>query len=95
MPNKIYVSNRLIKLINAAADVAGSDTKLSVLIQEGRGRMTSWRSGARACPIEAQILMAKIAGLSISDVMREAVFERNLETKRGVKLREIFEGLKE
>lgn len=91
MSKKNHKSNRIISLINKAATVAGNDTKLADLIGEGRGRMSSWRSGDRPCPIEAQILMAEIAGMDINEVMKDAILERNEESERSEKLKEVFQ----
>lgn len=53
--------------------------------------MSAWRSGSRACPVEAQILMAEIAGLDANQVMQEAIIERNAESERGEKLKEVLQ----
>lgn len=90
MTTNKHKSQRIIALINKAATVAGNDTKLAELIGEARGRMSSWRAGKRACPIEAQILMAKIAGENPIDVMREAIIERNDQSERGKKIEDAF-----
>lgn len=79
-------SERLVKLIEEAAKVAGSESKLAAMVEETRQNLSGWKHGKRACPVEAQILMAAIAKQDIDQVMKEALIERNAGTTRGEKL---------
>ncbi len=86
MQTQIHTSTRLISLIQKAATKAGNDSKLAELIDDTRHHVSSWKAGKRTCPIEAQVLMAAIAGQDVETVMREALLERNAGTTRGEKL---------
>jgi hypothetical protein len=78
--------SRLFFLIQAAAARAGNESKLAGMLDETRHHVSSWKSGKRTCPVEAQILMAAIAGRDVDQVMKEALLERNAGTPRGEKL---------
>lgn len=77
---------RITKLIDEASARAGSDNRLATLLEVTRGNVSEWRHGKRACPLEAQVLMADIAGLNPHEVLAYAVIERHANTPRGEKL---------
>lgn len=86
MPTQITVSNRVIDLINESAAKVGNPSKLGPTIGYTRHDVSAWIHGGRPCPVEAQALMAAVAGRNIDDVIREALIERNANTPRGEKL---------
>lgn len=77
-------------MIQAAAAKAGNESKLAAMLDETRHHVSSWKHGKRTCPMEAQVLMAAIAGRDIETVMREALLERNAGTARGEKLEAVL-----
>lgn len=86
MPTQITVSNRVIDLINASAAKVGNPSKLGPIIGYTRHDVSAWIHGGRPCPIEAQALMAEVAGRDVDEVIREALIEKNANTPRGEKL---------
>ena len=66
--------------------MAGNESKLGVLIEETRHNVNAWKHGKRPCPLEAQILMASIAGRDVGAEIKAAILERNSGTSRGEKL---------
>ena len=86
MKQGLQPSERLVKLMEEAAKVAGSESKLAAMVEETRQNLSGWKHGKRACPVEAQILMAVIAKQDVDQVMKDALIERNAGTARGEKL---------
>lgn len=86
MHTEVNPATRLHDLIDAAAEICGSAYKLSQHIGYSRNEVSQWRNDKRPCPIEAQVFMAQIVGLSVDVVMREALIERHANTPRGEKL---------
>jgi hypothetical protein len=86
METSVNPRARLLHLIDAAAEIAGSDNKLAQQIEATRFQISQWRAGSRPCPLEAQVLMAGIAGFNAAEVLSYALIERNRDTPRGEKL---------
>lgn len=76
----------LVKLIDAASAISGSDGKLARHLEVSPGNVSDWRHGRRPCPIDCVADMAAIAGLPVSRVVEEALIERNAGTPRGERL---------
>lgn len=77
---------RIKNLIDESSTAAGSPAKLAPSIGYSRQEISMWRAGTRACPLEAQILMAAVAKRDVDEVIREALIERNSGNPRGEKL---------
>ena len=86
MSTQITSTARLKTLIDDSARAAGSPAKLAPEIGYSAQELSMWKRGARACPIEAQVLMATIAKRDVDTVIRDALIERNAGTPRGEKL---------
>jgi hypothetical protein len=86
MNTQITASRRIISLIEDAAMKAGNESQLAKMVEETRHNVSAWKHGRRTCPLEAQVLMAAIAGRDIDQVMREGLIERNANTAKGEKL---------
>lgn len=72
-------NNRLILLIEAAGHKAGSYYKLAKQIGFTESDISSWKANRKPCPIEAQALMADVAGLKAEEVALLAIIERAAE----------------
>lgn len=79
-------SERLKKLMEEATKKAGNASKLAEMIEETRHHVSAWKHGRRPCPLEAQILMASLAGRDVGAEIKAAILERNSGTSRGEKL---------
>lgn len=77
----------LAELIDRASKVAGSDKKLSELIDSPQPHMSQWRKGARPCPPADVALMADIAGLNADEWALRAVAAKYEGTEKGEKLK--------
>lgn len=77
---------RVSTLIHDAATRAGNESRLAKMIEATPGNVNDWLHGRRPCPIEAQALMAAVAGLDVDSVIHDALLERNANTPRGEKL---------
>lgn len=86
MEPQLQATDRLLELIKEATLQAGNEAKLARLVEATRHNVNAWKHGTRACPIEAQILMASVAKRDIDEVIKAALIERNLGTPRGEKL---------
>ena len=86
MSTETATTQRLRNLIDESAKAAGSPAKLAPEIGYSAQELSMWKRGIRACPLEAQILMADIANRDVAEVMKEALLERNQGTPRGEKL---------
>jgi hypothetical protein len=82
----MQVSVRVKTLIDEASMRAGNDRRLAKMIEATPGNVCDWRTALRPCPLEAQILMAAIAGRDVDGVIKDALIERNAGTARGEKL---------
>lgn len=78
--------NYLDELINRAAKVAGSDSKLAELIDVSRQAVSDWRHGRKPCPPADVALMAELAGLDPEAWTARAVIQQHEGTKKGAKL---------
>jgi hypothetical protein len=86
MTTQNVASERLVSLIQSAAMRAGNEARLAKMVEENRHNVSAWKAGRRACPIEAQALMAALVDRDPIEEMRLAVLERNANTPRGEKL---------
>jgi DNA-binding transcriptional regulator YdaS (Cro superfamily) len=57
-------------LIEAAAVATGSQTALASQIGVSPNRISDWKQGVRPCPIETQVELCELAGLSESEAQR-------------------------
>lgn len=80
-------SPRLVELINEASKQAGNQSKLAELVADSRQNLSAWKNGARACPLDAQVIMGSIIGSDIDEVIRAALIEQAQGTARGEKLK--------
>jgi hypothetical protein len=80
----------LPELIEKAATKAGGYRALSHDIGVPDSHLHNYRSGARKCPIDIQVLIAAAAGLDADEALRHAIVEQHAGTKRGVRLAELL-----
>ena len=73
-------------LIDEGTSAAEGASKLARAIGYSPEEVSMWKRGVRACPLEAQILMADVAKQNVAEVIRDALIERNEGTPRGEKL---------
>ena len=78
------VKTRIDKLIKLASEKSGTEYKLAQAMGYSQQHFTKWKNGTRPCPIEAQAIMAEIAGLEAMEVVAAALLGRN-EGKRQYK----------
>lgn len=78
--------SRITTLIDAASAVAGSRRKLAKALGYSNGNLSGWFAGTRTCPVEAQALMADMAGLDAEQTTLYAVIdgERNPQRKEAL-----------
>lgn len=81
---------RIEGLIDAASDRAGGQNKLAKLIGYSKQEVSGWRTGTNTCPVEAQALMAHVAGLNAQEVLTHAVIEKHAGTERGARLETVL-----
>jgi L-serine deaminase len=86
MATQNVASERLLSLIASAAMRAGNEAKLAKLVEANRHNLSAWKAGKRACPIEAQVLMADLTERDVQKEIADALIERNANTPRGEKL---------
>ena len=79
-----------ITLIDKAAAVCGSDSKLAERLGVHRVAVSEMRSGKRSITPATAAEMADIAGLDVDDAVRSAVLESVKGTRREGVLREIL-----
>lgn len=77
---------RVPRLIDAASEKVGGQNKMARSIGYTRSEVSQWHTGKRACPVEAQALMAHIAGLDPQEVLAYALIERHAGTPKGEQL---------
>lgn len=82
MKTKRQPSERLKNLISRAKEVAGNGSKLAVVIADTKHNVSSWMSGNRPCPVEAQILMAQMTGSDVNDTIRDHLLEKPARSSR-------------
>lgn len=73
---------RVQRLIEAAAKATGGQNKLAERLGHTKGEVSGWKTGARACPVKAQTLMADIAGLDARAVTLQAVVDTESNPER-------------
>lgn len=73
----------LNRLMDRAAEHAGSDTKLASMLKTTRQRISDWRAGRKTCQPEDQALMAEIAGLDAMEVLARATVAQFEGTPKG------------
>lgn len=78
--------NRVQSLIDAASERVGSQNKAAQAIGYTSEEISMWRTGRRKCPVEAQALLADLAGLNAQEVLTYAVIEKHANTPKGEKL---------
>lgn len=74
--------NRIDNLIKRASESAGTEYKLAKIMGYDQAALTKWKNGSKPCPIEAQAIMAEVAGLDAMETIAAALLERNEGTKR-------------
>jgi len=77
---------RIKQLIDLASASVGGQNKLARNIGYSSAELSQWHTATRPCPIEAQALMAQVAGLEPSEVVAYAMIEKHADTPRGEKL---------
>lgn len=77
---------RVQRLIAEATARIGNQNQLARAIGYPVGNVNDWAHGRRACPIQAQALMAEIAGLDAEEVALYALIEgeRNPQRKESL-----------
>lgn len=73
---------RIDNLIKRASESAGTEYKLAKIMGYDQAALTKWKNGSKPCPIEAQAIMAEVAGLDAMETIAAALLERNEGTKR-------------
>jgi len=76
----------LDELINRAAKIAGSDSKLAEMLEVSKQTVSDWRHDRRPCPPGDVALMANIAGLDPEAWTARAVLSQYEGTPKGAKL---------
>ena len=76
------VKTRIDNLIKRASESAGTEYKLAKIMGYDQAALTKWKNGSKPCPIEAQAIMAEVAGLDAMETIAAALLERNEGTKR-------------
>lgn len=78
--------SRIQALIHEASAKAGSQRKLAAALGYHPANVTEWLQGKRACPVQAQALMADLAGLNAEEVTLYALIEgeRNPQRKESL-----------
>lgn len=77
---------RIDKLIKVATEKVGTEYKLAQYIGYDQAAITKWKNKSKPCPLEAQALMAEVAGFNASEVIAVAILERNADKPRFEKL---------
>jgi hypothetical protein len=82
------MSTPIVKLLDAAKTITGSDYKTAQLLGVGRAKLSDWRAGRGAKPQpEDHALLAAIAGLDPEEHLVRAVLEKHQNSPKGEKLR--------
>jgi len=85
METVINPQERITRLIDAATDKAGGQNAMARRIGYTHSEVSQWRHG-RPCPVEAQALMAELAGLDAHEVLAYAIIEKHRDTPKGERL---------
>lgn len=80
--NRPTPTDRVAALIAEASKRAGSQYKLAKMIHRSHAELSQWKAGVRACPVQAQALMAEVAGLKAAEVALYAVIEAEKDPER-------------
>jgi len=89
METQINPKLRIEQLIHAASARAGGQNAMARAIGYTPAEVSQWRHG-RPCPIEAQALMADLAGLDPHEVITYAILERHSGTPKGERLETVL-----
>ena len=81
---------QLVKLIEQAASIAGSEYKVAKTIGIPQSHISEWKNGTRTCSAEDRALLADIAGVDPLTEMLEAMQERWAGKPKGEQLRAVF-----
>lgn len=76
------VKTRIAKLIESASEKAGTEYKLAQVMGYDQAAITKWKNGNKPCPIEAQAIMADIAGLDAMETVAKGLLERSEGNRR-------------
>jgi ribosome-binding protein aMBF1 (putative translation factor) len=86
---------QLEKLIDAAAAIAGSQSKLARILETDANIVTAWKTGRRACSAEDRALLADVAGVDPLEEVIEALLERVEGKPKAERLRAVLRGRQE
>jgi hypothetical protein len=81
---------RVRRLIDEATAKVGTQGKLASTLRYSRQEVSEWKLGKRSCPVQAQALMADIAGLSAEEVALFVVIEQERNPERKARLLEVL-----
>lgn len=81
---------QLIKLIEQAASIVGSEYKISKTLGIPQNHITEWKNGTRTCSAEDRALLADLAGEDPLKEMLQAMQERWAGKPKGERLRAVF-----
>lgn len=81
---------RVRRLIDEAAAKIGGQNKLARAMHYTSANVSEWRKGTRSCPVQAQALMADIAGLSPQELTLYVVIEQERNPERKERLLEVL-----
>ncbi|MBA2676139.1 hypothetical protein [Ramlibacter sp.] len=90
MSNESNDQARVKSLIDEAAARVGDKKALAKLLKYSPGNVYDWSKGTRACPVQAQALMADIAGLSAQEVACYVVIQQEKNPERKARLLEVL-----
>ncbi len=83
---------QLEKLIDAAAAIAGSQSKLARILETDANIVTAWKTGRRTCSAEDRALLADVAGVDPIQEVIEALLERVEGKPKAERLRTVLRG---
>lgn len=82
MSQDVNTAPRVQRLIAEASARIGSQNRLAKAIGYPVGNVNDWAHGRRPCPIQAQALMAELAGLNAEEVALYALIEGERNPQR-------------
>lgn len=77
---------RIDKLIEAASKKAGTEYKLAQAMGYSQQQINDWKNKRKPCPIEAQAIMADIAGFDAMETVAKGLLERSEGNRRYIAL---------
>ncbi|MFY7928792.1 MAG: YdaS family helix-turn-helix protein [Oligoflexus sp.] len=77
---------QLVKLIAAAAEIAGSEYRLAKNLGVSPQVVSDWKHGRRTCTPEDWALLAYAAGLDPEEALIRAVVAKHADTPKGERL---------